>query len=338
MQKRKPKTPGFFYCVGVMLGRDTYKTPKAIIPEKVKKIYASKPQGAEVIAAMEQHQAHGKTSSKWLKRRWTFLIFINLLFLLSYKFDVQLLEGALTASRFFGFHMADLNSALQITLASKKIVLNLVIGVSTVFVLWFIFGGRSFCSWVCPYHFFSELAEKIHLKLSAKGLITDNSFNRKARLVFYLLFALSALVTGYTIFEVISPTGIVSRAIIYGPTLALLWVLFILMVEIFYSRRAWCRYVCPIGLTYGFVGIFSPLKVNYNITSCFHEGDCRKICLVPHVLEWTIKNRATKVNTLLGPDCTRCGMCVDICPTDSLRFVFQGLSKVESGAASYDKN
>jgi hypothetical protein len=45
------------------------------------------------------------------------VIAVNLLFVLSYYFDVQLLEGALTASRFVGFHMADLNSALQVMLA-----------------------------------------------------------------------------------------------------------------------------------------------------------------------------------------------------------------------------
>ncbi len=38
------------------------------------------------------------------------------------------MEGALTASRVVGFHLADLNSALQVMLAYKHIVLNLVIG------------------------------------------------------------------------------------------------------------------------------------------------------------------------------------------------------------------
>ena len=59
-----------------------------------------------------------------------------------------------------------------------------------------------------------------------------------------------ALATGYTVFEAISPTGILSRALIYGPGLALLWVVALLVFEVFFSRRAWCRYACPIGLTY----------------------------------------------------------------------------------------
>jgi ferredoxin-type protein NapH len=37
-------------------------------------------------------------------------------------------------------------------LAHKHIIVNLVIGTGTVFVLWLLLGGRTFCSWVCPYH------------------------------------------------------------------------------------------------------------------------------------------------------------------------------------------
>jgi ferredoxin-type protein NapH len=58
---------------------------------------------------------------------------------------------------------------------------------------------------------------------------------------------------------------------------------------VFFSRRAWCRYACPIGLTYGVVGIISPVRIIYKLDGCFHEGDCRKVCLVPHVLDTVIK-------------------------------------------------
>ena len=131
--------------------------------------------------------------------------------------------------------------------------------------------------------------------------------------------------TGYTVFETVSPTGILSRALIYGPGLALLWVAVLLLFEIFYSRRAWCRYACPIGLTYGLVGATSPVKVQYHLESCFHEGECRKVCLVPHVLNTVIKGRAQGLDVDIGADCTRCGRCVDICPTGSLTYRFKGL-------------
>ena len=49
---------------------------------------------------------------------------------------MQLVEGALTASRFVGFHMADLNGALQVMLAYKQVMINLVIGTVTVLLAW----------------------------------------------------------------------------------------------------------------------------------------------------------------------------------------------------------
>ncbi|HPB77046.1 MAG TPA: 4Fe-4S binding protein, partial [Chromatiaceae bacterium] len=204
----------------------------------------------EGLRAAEAGRALAADRHKWRNRRWTTLIIANLLFVVSYYFDVQLLEGALTASRLVGFHLADLNSALQVMLAYKHVVLNLVIGTVTVFILWLLLGGRTFCSWACPYHLLAEGAEKIHLWLAKRHWALDLKFHRLGRIFFYLLFVVLTVVTGYTLFETISPTGILSRALIYGPGLALLWVLALLLFEVFLSRRAWCRYICPIGVTY----------------------------------------------------------------------------------------
>jgi ferredoxin-type protein NapH len=282
----------------------------------------------EKIAEIErQHHETGR-QHRWRKRRWAVLISVNLLFVLSYWLDIQILEGALTASRFIGFHMADLNSALQVMLAFKEVLINLLIGTLTVFVMWLLLGGRTFCSWVCPYHLLSELGEKIHLKLAEKKWIKDHPLDRRLRTVLYVIFALLALVTGYTVFETINPVGILSRALIYGGGLALLWVAFLLLLEIFYTRRGWCRYACPIGLTYGMVGAISPLQIKYTLPDCQHEGECMKVCLVPHVLECVKKGRAPAEEVFLGADCTRCGMCVETCPTNSLNFHVRGLSKL----------
>jgi ferredoxin-type protein NapH len=178
---------------------------------------------------------------------------------------------------------------------------------------------------VCPYHLVAEWAEMLHARLAAKGLVSDHALHRGVRVVFWVLFAVLALVTGQTLFLTLNPIGILSRAVVYGPSLALAWVLLLLVFEVLYSRRAWCRYVCPIGLTYGVIGAAAPVRVVYNLDACAHEGECRKVCEVPHVLDMTVKGRAADVRVDVGPDCTRCGLCVDVCPTDSLVYEVKGL-------------
>ncbi len=312
-----------------LFGADPIKPKPGEVSEHAAILHVAKKKDKSRITKIQQElaeKAANPPTEKLRRKRWLVLILVNMLFVLSYTLDIQLLEGALTASRFAGFHMADLNSALQVMLAFKHIVINLVIGTVTAFIIWWLLGGRTFCSWVCPYHLLAEWAEMLHLKLVKKKWVKDHPMDRRARTWFWLVFAVLAFVTGYTVFETISPTGILSRALIYGPGVAMAWVATLLLFEILWSRRAWCRYACPIGLTYGVVGGIAPFKIHYDLETCFHEGECRKVCLVPHVLDTVIMGRALNASVDIGADCTRCGRCVETCPTSSLTFKFKGIS------------
>lgn len=316
---------GFMVMLGRTPTRPDHYSPAAQALLDAKRTPEARELRKKMIA--EEHSA-GHKNHFWRNWRWVSIILVNLLFVLSYRIDIQVVEGALTGSRFVGFHMADLNSALQVMLAYKHVVINLVIGTSTVLLVWWLFGGRSFCAWVCPYHLLAEIVEQLHLKLAARGWVKDHQLHRGIRSLLYVVFALLALVTGYTVFEFISPVGILSRAFTYGVSFALLWVGFLLAIELLYSRRFWCRYICPIGMTYGAVGAFSPVHVTYDMEKCLHEGECRKVCMVPHVLSMTRMGYAEDAHMGIGADCTRCGMCVEVCPTKALTFEIKGLSKL----------
>jgi len=268
----------------------------------------------------------GHRKNKWKTIRWTVLLFIQFLFFASFYFDIQVLEGTLSGSRLFGFHQIDPLAGFQLILASKIVMVNLIIGMVTIFVVYLLFGGRSFCSWICPYHWLAELGEKIHLYLKKKKIIKNHTFDRKIRYYFYVIFLALAGITGFTVFETINPVGIISRAIVYGPSLMVIWVLMLLAFEIFYSRRAWCSYFCPVGVSYQLIGMMSLLRIKWDKEKCSNCKRCQSVCMAPNILADCLNNGTSQyVDSSL---CTRCGLCVDICDDEALGYGLKYLDKL----------
>jgi ferredoxin-type protein NapH len=132
--------------------------------------------------------------------------------------------------------------------------------------------------------------------------------------------------SGYLVFETFNVVGILSRFIAYGWSLALVWVLVVFAIEVFFSRRAWCSYVCPIGTTYGMIGKVSALRVEWN-NNCDSCMVCHDVCFESHVLEITkpkykkqIEEKGITNEFITGADCTLCGRCIDVCHVDALNF------------------
>jgi len=275
-----------------------------------------------------------KGTHKWRNIRWSVLIFMNLLFVVSFVFDLAILEGSLSGSRLIGFYLMDPFNALQelaITSTTGYIVhltMNFWIGLFTILIFWFFVGGRSYCSWMCPYHFLAELAEKLHNYLVEKKKIKEHAFHTGLRFVFWFGFIILALATQQLVFENLNVVGIVSRAMIYGPGLLLFWVLGVLLFEIVYSKRFWCRYVCPIGTTWSFVGKLSPLTIKFELDKCGYCRDCQTVCLVPHELWFVQRGKATQETHYTGSDCTNCGLCIDTCAGNALSYTIKGWSAV----------
>ncbi len=271
-----------------------------------------------------------KATHKWRNIRWAVLIFMNLLFVVSFVFDLAILEGSLSGSRLIGFYLMDPFNALQLLAISSTtgyitmLTMNFWIGLITILLFWFLLGGRSYCSWMCPYHLLAEWAEKLHNYLVKTKKIKEHIFQRSLRYVFWVGFLLLALLTQNLVFEDLNMVGIVSRAMIYGPGLLLLWVLAVLIFEIVYSKRFWCRYVCPIGTTWSMVGTLSPLAIKFDLDKCGYCRDCQTVCLVPHELWFVQRGKATQEVHYTGSDCTRCGLCIDTCAGNALSYTIKG--------------
>ena len=262
-------------------------------------------------------------------KRWIVVVAVHLLFFLSFAIDIQVLEGTLSGSRFLGFHLIDIFMAMEMFLAQHHLHINIIIGVGTITVVYLFVGGRSYCSWVCPYGILSEVGEKWHNTLVAKKIIKDRKLDHRIRYFFWAIFLTLSFTSGYLAFESVNVVGILSRAIAYGWSLTLIWVVVVFAFEVFYSRRAWCSYVCPIGTTYGLIGKVSALRIEWN-DNCDHCMVCHDVCFENQVLEITKakydKQREEKNITreyITGADCTLCGRCVDVCHEDALSFDFR---------------
>jgi len=208
------------------------------------------------------------------------------------------------------------------------LTMNFWIGLITILFFWFLMGGRGYCSWMCPYHLLAEWNEKLHNYLVKKKKIKEHTFNTSLRFIFWIGLLLLALLTKNLVFENLNVVGIISKAMIYGPSLLLLWVFAVLLFELLYSKRFWCRYVCPIGTTWSMVGKITPLAIRFDLDKCGYCRDCQTVCLVPHELWFVQKGKATDKIHYAGADCTRCGLCVDICPGSALTYAIKGTSSI----------
>ena len=271
----------------------------------------------------------GKKKLSIRAKRWIIVISVHLLFFLSFAIDIQTLEGTLNGSRFLGFHLIDPFTTLEMFMAEHHLHINIIIGVSTITVFYLLVGGRSYCAWVCPYGILSEIGEKWHNTLVAKKIIKERKFDHRIKYAFWAIFLILAFTSGYMVFETFSVVGIMSRAIAYGWSLSLIWVLIVLAFEVFFARRAWCSYICPIGTTYGMIGKVSALRIEWN-DNCDHCMVCSDVCFENQVLEITKakydKQREEKGITheyITGADCTLCGRCIDVCHEDALNFDFR---------------
>ena len=252
--------------------------------------------------------------------RWLTAVLLAAAFLLSYFLDIQVLEGSMVASRLMGFHLADLYSGLEVIAAHGSIATNLALGMTFIGLAYWILGGRTFCAWACPYGLLSEWAELIHLNLVKKGWIRHRRLlTTRIKYVFTVSFLAASFLSGYLVFSHINLVGLLSRLMIYGLTESALIIIFVLVVESFFSRRFWCRAVCPSGAVYGLLNPVSIIRIEADRSRCDKCGACTPNCHVPEALADVFEKKDGTV-FLNSTDCTMCAKCMDSCSRNVFHF------------------
>lgn len=240
--------------------------------------------------------------------------------------------GSLSSSSIGGFEILDPFGTLQVAAASKTFELDWLLAALPVLVVYGLIRGRAFCGWVCPVNLLLEIVDAVRRKLRIE--VREMPVPRHAKLWIALaVLALSAL-TSVPVFEAFSPISAINKGILFGAVTGVWVLLAIVLAELFWGHRVWCRALCPLGGFYEAIGRVGVVNARYDRTACIHCDACRKACLAdPSILNPVLAGDETYVR---AGDCMACGSCVDACPTRALSL---GLGKgaKEAPKASVDE-
>ncbi len=176
---------------------------------------------------------------------------------------------------------------------------------------------KGFCGWICPVGFTSNLVEKLALKLKTLRSpptwldlpLLSLKYLLLAFFVFLILFKMD--LQAIEAFNR-SPYNLVVDAkmllFFLKPSPMTIGVLVFLVVVSFFSRNAWCRYLCPYGALLGIVTLLSPLRITRKQELCINCHQCAKIC--PGSIEVATKE------SINSPQCIGCLECVAACPVE----------------------
>jgi ferredoxin-type protein NapH len=278
-------------------------------------VSAAKRIGADAIAEKGWLASH-----KWLILRRSSQLAILALFLVGPLAGLWLVKGNLAYSLTLDtLPLTDPYVLLQSLLAGHIPEKLALIGVAIVLTFYFLVGGRVYCSWVCPVNMVTDAAAWLRARLGIKG---GAHISRKLRYwVLGMTLALAAF-TGTIAWELVNPVSMLHRGLIFGIGMAWTIVLAVFLLDLFVSANAWCGHVCPVGAFYSLLGKWSPLRVSAaKREACNDCMDCFAVCPEPQVIRPALKGAKQNIGpTILSPNCTNCGRCIDVCSKDVFRF------------------
>ena len=222
--------------------------------------------------------------------------------------------GSLSSSSLFGIELLDPFAALQVAAAAKTFTLEMLIGLLPFLVIYGLIRGRVFCGWVCPVNLLLELVDWLRAKLHVK--VEERVLPRHVKMYVAAAVLVLSLLLGFPVFEALSPISFINKGLLFGSLVGGLTMLAILLVELFWGHRVWCRAICPLGGFYEAVGKVGLVNVHMDHNKCIGCNKCKRSCLCdPEILDDVVAGNAAVVR---AGDCMLCVKCVEACPTGAL--------------------
>lgn len=286
--------------------------------------------GAEAVRSDIPAAASKRTAprrSLWQRNRWLLArrasqLLVLALFLLGPWAGVWIVRGNLASSEWFGLlSLTDPFVALQTLLAHRAISGTALLGAAIVAGAYLVFGGRSYCAWVCPINPVTDLAAWLRIKLHLPTLLGRVKPDRRLRYaVLGVALALSALL-GSVVWETVNPITLLQRSLVFGVAGGYGAVLAVFGLDLLVLPRGWCGHLCPVGAFYGVVGRGAVLHVSAEKRDdCTRCGDCFRVCPEPQVIAPALYGGAQGRSPVIeSAACIRCARCLDVCDEDVFR-------------------
>ncbi len=183
--------------------------------------------------------------------------------------------------------------------------------------------GRAFCGWLCPMGLLSEMVVWLR-KLAAACGIQFFSLALTPKLKYVALAVGTACAVGLSVsfFHPIYPPRIISDVIrnlltSNSATYGLALIGGILLAELLFVERLWCRCLCPGGAMYSLAGRARIVQIRRDAATCTDCKNCDAVC--PHQLAPSHKS--------LGGECDNCGLCRSACEPRALSYRLTWLGK-----------
>lgn len=222
--------------------------------------------------------------------------------------------GSLSSSQILGIDLLDPYATVQVIAAGKTVV-GTMVWCLPILIGFALIRGRAFCGWACPVNLLGEAVDWLRKKLKIE--VSEMPVPRIAKPIIALAVVLLSAVTSIPVFESFSPIGAFSRGLLFGSLLGVYTLIAIVLVELFWGHRVWCRSLCPLGGFYQVVGTVGLLSVKIDHDACIKCNKCKQACLAdPAVLDDAVAGDEDRVRS---GDCMLCGACVDHCPTSALK-------------------
>ena len=242
---------------------------------------------------------------------FTLLLLIAIPILNEYGIDAVV--GTLYSIDIFGWTIVDPAMLLQVLCLGELFPLVLLLGLLIPLLLALI-AGRVFCSWMCPYNLLAEGLYWLKKRLIPSRSSRLRNPSRKYSWISLYVFFFAIVITGVPLIVFASMPGLISARIASilsgeGPGLELVIVGGLLLFDTFFLRRAWCKYLCPVGGLLGLLHNRYSLRVKTQHVTCSH-CDARPDRLCHEVCPLELDPRHSKD---LYPGCYNCLDCVDTC-------------------------